>query len=264
MPTARRSTPEPDLLPQPLRAGESIGRLLGDDVSTERCTLLGGRQCGAGTMAIRDLCSGRFATQAGCRRSRSPVSTSTTSTRVTQDRPGELLAALAGELAPYNTTRGRVPGTGTSTTSYLRLHEASTDPGTGLVAALLDDAVRAFTRYVLAFSGLVVLVLDLRGAGEAAPARWPVGPRSTRRSRCWNGSTTALPSCGSCLAGRRWLVPPRQCPQARPRSSNRDRISGSEPLRQVRPRPGAGLPRAARPPPHRVTPRCGPPSWNAA
>ena len=163
--------------------------------------LLGGGGTGK-TMVIRHLCS----------TSRTPVARidfDHLDPRYPEQRPGEILLALAGELLGYGTTRE-------ADASYKRLRDAVDAVHEELASDIpprsgeprLTKMIRAFSRFAGLFPEPVLLVLDtceelakLYEPGTAAPA-------IDQTFRILERVHQSVPSARFVLAGRRWLVPP--------------------------------------------------------
>jgi len=162
------------------------------------------------TMAVRDLCSGRFAHRSGM--TPFPVARidfDHLDPRYPDARPAELLAALSGELTPYNTTRHAEKWFRRTDDAVTRVHEQATaGTGSAIDHPLLDDAVEAFAGYLRAFDGPVVLVLDT--CEELAKLHPPGGraPAVDQTFALLERIHDLAPDSRVVLAGRRWLVPP--------------------------------------------------------
>ena len=162
------------------------------------------------TMAIRDLCSGRFFGRAGIE----PLPVARVDfdhldPRYPQGRPGELLLALLGELTNYSTTRDIERRLRRSDDAITRLHEAVASATTAhLEPELLEAAVGAFADFLDSFGCRIVLVLDT--CEELAKLHPPGGRAPAVDQTFWllEQIHERVPEVRALLAGRRWLVPP--------------------------------------------------------
>lgn len=172
--------------------------------------LLGGGGTGK-TMLIRHLASGRFAADRGV--PAFPVARADfdhLDPRYPEQRPGELLHALAGELLGYGMHRQTSTAFRAFEDASLSLTEelARTAPDPARVDQLLESTVSWFAGLVGSLPAPVVLVLD---TCEELAKLYPPGstaPGIEHTFRLLELLHEAMPRLRVVLAGRRWLVPP--------------------------------------------------------
>jgi hypothetical protein len=162
------------------------------------------------TMTIRDLCSGQFFSRLG--NEQLPVARvdfDHLDPRYPQARPGELLLALAGELATYATTREIERRFRRSGDTIAKLHNVIASSGAvHRERQYFTEAIDAFASYLRGFARPVVLVLDT--CEELAKLHPPGGraPAVDRTFELLEQIHERVPQMRALLAGRRWLVPP--------------------------------------------------------
>jgi hypothetical protein len=173
---------------------------------------LGGGGVGK-TMLIRYLASGRYAADRG--RPMFPVARADfdyLDPRYPQERPAELLLALAHELVSFGDTRAVYQFYRRFQDAANHLHEESAraDPDEGLLRELQERAVGQFARVVAEAADPgqpVVLILD---TCEELAKLYPPGSRAPAIDRTF-GLLEQLreqaPAVRVLLAGRRWLTP---------------------------------------------------------
>jgi hypothetical protein len=173
---------------------------------------LGGGGVGK-TMLIRYLASGRYAADRG--RPMFPVARADfdyLDPRYPQERPAELLLALAHELVSFGDTRAVYQFYRRFQDAANHLHEESArpDPDDGLLRELQERVVGQFARVVAEAAGPenpVMLILD---TCEELAKLYPPGSRAPAIDRTF-GLLEQLreqaPAVRVLLAGRRWLTP---------------------------------------------------------
>jgi hypothetical protein len=152
------------------------------------------------TMAIRQLCN-----TAGIHVAR--IDFDYLDPRYPDQRPGEILLALAGELLGYGTTRGMYYG-------YRRLRDAVDAVHEELASEVyatrpaFTEMIRAFADFVASFRPPVLFVLDT--CEELAKLYLPgaEAPAIDQTFRIIEMVHARNPFVRFVLAGRRWLVPP--------------------------------------------------------
>ncbi|MEZ0074820.1 hypothetical protein [Planotetraspora sp. GP83] len=196
----------PDRVPD----GRSSGLSHGAPIDEWATHLLGEGGMGK-TMLVRYLTSGRFARD---RREKpfpvARVDFDYLDPRYPEDRPGEILLALAGELLGFVESRD-------AEARYLRFREAvdhlheELSRRERLVARedpLLEGAVATFARFLGELPGPVVLILDTcEELAKLYPPRAPA-PAIEITFRILELIRARMPAVRVVLAGRRWLVPP--------------------------------------------------------
>jgi hypothetical protein len=174
--------------------------------------LLGGGGVGK-TMLIRYLASGRYAAERG--RPMFPVARADfdyLDPRYPQERPAELLLALAHELVSFGDTRAVYQFYRRFQDAANHLHEECRrpDPDEGLLRGLQERVVEQFARVVTEARGPgnpVVLILD---TCEELAKLYPAGARAPAIDRTFGmleELKTQAPGVRVLLAGRRWLTP---------------------------------------------------------
>src|SRR5215475_2193871 len=168
------------------------------------------------TMLVRYLASGTYTANRGT--PRFPVGRvdfDHLDPRYPQQRPAELLLALADELAGFAGTRGAYSSYRRFQDAAVALHEemARATADASRQESLLDSAVAAFARFLADLPAPVVLVLDtceelakLYTLGSSAPA-------IDRTFELLERLHERRPDLRVVLAGRRWLVPPPDAPR---------------------------------------------------
>lgn len=201
------------------------------------------------TMAIRDLCSGRFFGRAGIEQLPvARVDFDHLDPRYPHTRPGELLLALLGELTTYTTTREIERRFRRSDDSVAKLHDAAASSAAAhLEKQYLNEAIDAFASYLRGFERPVLLILDT--CEELAKLHPPGGraPAVDRTFDLLERIHQRVPQMRALLAGRRWLVPPCRW-QYRRAEAGPARLSTSRPNRRFYRRAGPAI---HRPPRHR-------------
>ncbi|WP_327092912.1 hypothetical protein OIE66_20395 [Nonomuraea sp. NBC_01738] len=183
--------------------------ILGDD-GPWALHLLGGGGTGK-TMLVRHLASGRFAEGHG--RAPFPVARADfdhLDPRYPEQRPGELLHALAGELLGYGMRQQTSRAFRGFEDASLALTEelARATPDRARVDSLLRATVHGFAAFAGSLPSPVVLVLD---TCEELVKLYPPGapaPGIEHTFRVLELLKEVLPQLRVVLAGRRWLVPP--------------------------------------------------------
>ncbi|WP_214316980.1 hypothetical protein [Nonomuraea sediminis] len=191
-------------------AEEALTELITGEAEPWALHLLGGGGTGK-TMLVRYLASGRFAEDRGI--APFPVARADfdhLDPRYPEQRPGELLHALAGELLGYGADRHASQSFRAFEDSSVALTEelARTGPSPSRVEQLLRAMVSAFAGFVGALPSPAVLVLD---TCEELAKLYPPGstaPGIEHTFRLLELMHAELPQLKVVLAGRRWLVPP--------------------------------------------------------
>ena len=201
------------------RAGieEALDEVIGSASGSWALHLLGDGGVGK-TMLVRYLASGRYAEERG--RAAVPVARADfdhIDPRYPEERPGELLLALAHELVGFGTTRDAYKFLRQFQDAANVLHEecARPEPDPGTVHNLLGEAVRRFAMIVAEAGGParspVVLVLD---TCEELAKLYPPGASAPAIDRTFDMLETLKETLDKqaravcvVLAGRRWLTP---------------------------------------------------------
>ena len=172
--------------------------------------LIGGGGVGK-TMVIRDLAAGHFTERHGL--ADFPVARvdfDHLDPRFPEDRPGELLLALAGELLGYTATRGGSRSLRKLDHAVAAWHEEldRSDVREQARRTLRDDAVAAFAEVTRGLGERVMLVLDT--VEELAKLGTPGLPSRAVEATfdLLEGVHDLARGVRVLLAGRRWLVPP--------------------------------------------------------
>ncbi|WP_214107918.1 helix-turn-helix domain-containing protein [Acrocarpospora catenulata] len=162
------------------------------------------------TMLVRYLMSGRFARDRGLEPF--PVARidfDHLDPRYPEDRPGEILVALAAELLGFVESRDAEARYNRFREAVDRLHEelSRREREGSVVDRLLEEAVAGFTRFAAELSRPAVLVLDTcEELAKLYPPRSPA-PAIEVTFRVLELIHARMPEIRVVLAGRRWLTP---------------------------------------------------------
>ncbi|MEV8637439.1 hypothetical protein AB0395_37945 [Streptosporangium sp. NPDC051023] len=187
-----------------------LGEARGDNPSRWALHLLGSGGAGK-TMVVRYLASGRYARDRGL--PQIPVARvdfDHLDPRYPEDRPGEILLALAEELLGFGTGRDAESAHRRFVDAVTGLHEELTRGRrlSGRAAPLLDQVLETFARFVRMLPSPVVLVLDTcEELAKLYPPRAPA-PAIDMTFDLLERLRERAPSIRVLLAGRRWLAMP--------------------------------------------------------